>query len=90
MAANFDNLALRPEFVRQGLRLSAAQLVKVDEAHDDGSVLGKTQKIWILKVNVITRSLGSRRPDRTRSGRSSSSATCCETARDVDLLPNKS
>ena len=44
MAANFDNLALRPEFVPHGLRLSAAQLVKVDEAHDEGSVLGKIQK----------------------------------------------
>ena len=39
-AANVDNLALRPEFVRSGLRLDTAQLVSLDEIKDDGSLGG--------------------------------------------------
>ena len=39
-AANVDNLALRPAFVRDGLKLTTAQLVQIDEVSDDGSVGG--------------------------------------------------
>lgn len=39
-AANVDNLALRPEFVRKGLKLAAAQLVKIDKIEKAGSVGG--------------------------------------------------
>lgn len=39
-AANVDNLALRPDFVRSGLSLVSAQLVKVDRVDGDGSVAG--------------------------------------------------
>jgi hypothetical protein len=39
-AANVDNLALRPAFVRDGLQLATAQLVVIDQVGDNGSVGG--------------------------------------------------
>jgi hypothetical protein len=39
-AARADNLALRPEFVRNGMRLEEAVLVRVEQVQSNGSVLG--------------------------------------------------
>jgi hypothetical protein len=40
-ATNVDNLALRPEFLRGGLRLETAQLVRIDQVTGDGSTEGE-------------------------------------------------
>jgi hypothetical protein len=39
-AANVDNLALRPSFVRESLKLVTAQLVNIDQVGEDGSIGG--------------------------------------------------
>jgi hypothetical protein len=39
-AANVDNLALRPPFVRDSLKLVTAQLVNIDQVDEDGSIEG--------------------------------------------------
>jgi hypothetical protein len=39
-AANVDNIVLTPDFVRKGLRLETAQLVKVDEVTFDRAIGG--------------------------------------------------
>lgn len=59
-AANVDNLALRPEFVRTGLRLETAEVLKVSEIHANGSVkslivaeLSSVEAGGILKWKVL-------------------------------------